>query len=202
MKLEQREKIDKSYDTSFKIIHSGEGQAVRRQRRRRLSVEGGRGEGEREKKHFWYESWHLYYLHCSHFSPQEQKQIREGSNNGEGEHGRAATGEMKYFTLSPGFPPSSQVFCSSPCSLGLAPLQRALPPRERTPRTHGKGVRQKEKKKKAERRGEETRLGMSLSVLCPDIIPPLPPRWQEAGGHWSRVWCDTLPRPFILHHSR
>lgn len=44
-----------------------------------------------------------------------QKHIYEGSNNGESEHRRAATkaGEMKYFTLSPGFPSSSEVFCST-----------------------------------------------------------------------------------------
>lgn len=59
--------------------------------------------------------------------------------------------------------------------------------------------RTKQKKNKGgERRGEETRFGMSLSVFYSYIIlfcvPPLHGRKQ---GHWSRVWCDTLLRPLF-----
>lgn len=45
-----------------------------------------------------------------------QRHSYEGSNSRKSEHRRAATkaGEMKYFTLSPGSPPtSSEVFCST-----------------------------------------------------------------------------------------
>lgn len=57
-----------------------------------------------------------------------QKHIYEGSNSGESEHRRAATkaGEMKYFTLSPGFP--LRLKSSALASFrGSAQLQHVLP---------------------------------------------------------------------------
>lgn len=57
-----------------------------------------------------------------------QTHIYEGSNNGECEHGRAATkaGEMKYFTLSPGFPLRLKS-SALPSFSGSAQLQPVLP---------------------------------------------------------------------------
>lgn len=57
-----------------------------------------------------------------------QKHIYEGSNNGESERRRAATnaGEMKYFTLSPGFPLRLKS-SALPSIIGSAKLQRVFP---------------------------------------------------------------------------
>lgn len=103
-----------------------------------------------------------------------QRQICEGSNNGESERGRATTGEMKYFTLSPGFPPRLKS-CALPPFTGSAQLQHVLP-WERThvnARMHARAhayTQQTKEETKYPKRGEETRFGMSLSVFYSYII--------------------------------
>lgn len=109
---------------------------------------------------------------------------------------------MKYFTLSPGFPSSSEVFCStffhkavhdcsSPeithaCKCASTCINTARRTREET-------KYRKKKEKKPD-------LGMSLSVFYSYIIlfcvAPSVAGCRETEAT-IRVWCDTLLRPLF-----
>lgn len=143
-------------------------------------------------------------MHCSHFSPREQKQIREGSNNGEGEHGRAATGEMKYFTLSPGFPPSSRVFCSfPPVFRGLCTAAaHASPERAHATHTRQRGE-DKKKKKRGKKKGRRNKIGDVFEcVFAPTLFPLSLLGGRKRGDTGAECDVTLLPRPFIRRDSR
>lgn len=107
---------------------------------------------------------------------------------------RATTGEMKYFTLSPGFPLRLKS-CALPPFTGSAQLQHVLPwdCTHVNARTHAQAqahtfTQRTKEETKYPKRGEETRFGMSLTVFysyiilfCPPTHTHTHPLWQETG---------------------
>ena len=147
-----------------------------------------------------------------------QTHIYEGSNNGECEHGRAATkaGEMKYFTLSPGFPLRLKS-SALPSFTGSAQLQPALPwERARMEmctrthehmHTHGKKTKKTKKKQNTEKGEKKQDLGCLWVCFTPTLfcfaLPPHPSLRGREQGDWSNnqtvMW--HFAEAFILHDS-
>lgn len=136
-----------------------------------------------------------------------QTHIYEGSNNGECEHGRAATkaGEMKYFTLSPGFPLRLKS-SALPSFTGSAQLQLVLPwerarmemcARSRAHAYTWQKKKQKQRRNKIPKKGEKKQdLGCLWVCFTPTLFcfaPPLPPfpPWQGTGRLEQQSECDV-----------
>lgn len=141
-----------------------------------------------------------------------QKQIYEVSSNDKSEHRRAATGEIKYFTLSPGFPLHLKT-CA--LHLGSAQLQHVLPwESARTHvnvHTHGEHRRThtaSQRRNKIPKKGRRNKiwdvfecvLVLHYSVLW--HLPPTPTSipWQKTGRREQSVMWH-FAEAFILHNS-